>query len=293
MQSLALFINALSSGLVLGSIYAVMSLGLTLIYGVGRLFNFAHGAFLIWGAYFTWYFYERLHVNYFISILLSIISILVISVIIERSMLFPLRKKPEYDYGITGLLVTLGLAIALSHAGDLIFGTRIKTIPKLADGFLRIGVFSMPYHDIAIMAFSIAILIALELFLVKTSLGTALRAVSQDQVGAKLVGINLEKLYSFTFALSVGLAGISGILLAPKLFIAPFVGWEALFKAVVIVIFGGLGSIKGTLVSAFLLGILEGFVAMYIGMFYVQPIWFVLLVTVLYLRPRGLFGQWA
>lgn len=293
MESLVLFINAVSSGLVLGSLYAVMSMGLTLIYGVGRLFNFAHGAFLIWGAYLTWFFYERLHINYLVSILLSIVTLFVISFVIDRIMLLPLRKKPEYDYGITGLLVTLGLAIALSHAGDLVFGTRIKTIPKLSDGFLRIGVFTMPHHDIAIMGFSIAILIALELFLIKTSFGTALRAVSQDHVGAKLVGINLDRLYSFTFSLSVALAGISGILLAPKLFIAPFVGWEALFKAVVIVIFGGLGSIKGTLISAFLLGTLEGFVAMYIGMFYVQPIWFVLLVTVLYLRPRGLFGQWA
>ena len=107
------------------------------------------------------------------------------------------------------------------------------------------------------------------------------------------MGMNLDKLYALTFALSAALAAVSGILLAPKLFIAPFVGWETLFKAVIIVIFGGLGSIKGTLVSAFILGILEALVSMYLGMFWVQPMWFILLVVVLFIKPRGLFGEWA
>jgi len=293
MESLVLVMNAIISGVILGSLYAVMSMGLTLIYGVGRLFNFAHGSFLIWGGYFTWLLYEKWHVNYFVSIIVSIAILFVLAFVIDKIMLFPLRKKPEYDYGITGLLVTLGLALAGSNAGDVIFGTRIKTIPKLADGVLKVGVFNIPYHDIAILGSSIAILVLLELFLRKTTVGTALRAVSQDQVGAKVVGMDIDRLYRLTFALSVVLAAISGILLAPKLFIAPHVGWEALFKAVVIVIFGGLGSIKGTLISAFILGIIEAFVSMYLGMFYVQPVWFILLVAVLYIRPRGLFGQWA
>jgi branched-chain amino acid transport system permease protein len=291
MQILTPIINAIISGIILGALYAVMSMGLTLIYGVGRIFNFAHGAFIFWGGYFTWFFYSKSHLSYFVSVVLAIIILFVLGLIIDRVMLYSLRKKP--DFGIISVLVTLGLAIILGNAGDLIFGTRIKTIPKIIDGFLKVGDFTITYHDIATLVISVAILLFLELFLRKTTVGTALRAISQDNIGAKIVGINLDRLFAFTLALSASLGGIGGVLLAPRFFIAPFVGWEILFKAVIIVIFGGLGSVKGTLISAFILGILEAFVSMYMGMFWVQPMWFILLVAVLFLRPKGLFGEWA
>lgn len=291
MQLLTPIINAMISGIILGSLYAVMSMGLTLIYGVGRTFNFAHGAFIFWGGYLTWFYHSQAHLNYPLSILLGIVSLFAFGLIIDKTMFYSLRKKP--DFGIISILVTLGLAIILGNAGDVIFGTRIKTIPKLFEGFLKIGNFTITYHDMATLVISVAILICLDLFLRKTTIGTALRAIAQDSVGAQIVGINLDRLFALTFALSAALAGISGILLAPRFFIAPFVGWETLFKAVIIVIFGGLGSIQGTLISAFVLGVLEAFVSMYMGMFWVQPMWFILLVAILFLRPRGLFGEWG
>lgn len=291
MRILFPFINAIISGIILGAIYAVMSMGLTLIYGVGRMFNFAHGAFIFWGGYFTWFFYTQSHLNYGLSIMLSIILLFIIGILVDKSILYPIRNKP--DFGINSVLVTLGLAIILGNAGDVIFGTRIKTIKKLFEGFLKVSEFTITYHDLATLVISVAILIGLELFLRRTTVGTALRAISQDTTGAKIVGINLDRLFAFTLALSAGLAGISGVLLAPRFFIAPFVGWETLFKAVIIVIFGGLGSIKGTLISAFILGMLEAFISMYLGMFWVQPMWFIFLVGILFLKPKGLFGEWA
>lgn len=286
-------VNVLISGIILGSLYAVMSMGLTLIYGIGRIFNFAQGAFILWGGYIMWLLSIKWHLPFWISFVAAAIILFVFGYVIDKVLLYPLRKKPEYDYGLGALLVTLGIAIAASNAGDLIFGTRIKTIDKVATGFVKFGEFTIPYHDIAIFVIAVGILVALEIFLRKTTIGTALRGVSQDPVGAKVVGMNLDGLYALTFALSAFLGAIAGILLAPKLFIAPFVGWETLFKAVIIVIFGGLGSIKGTLMSAFILGILEALVSMYLGMFWVQPMWFILLVVVLFIRPRGLFGEWA
>lgn len=286
-------INVLISGVILASIYAVMALGLTLIYGVGRIFNFAHGSFILWGGYMMWLFSEQLKWNYFISMVLAIGLLFALGYIVDKVILLPLRKKPEYDYGITSLLVTLGLALVAGNAGDLLFGTRLKTIDKIADGFLKMGNFTISYQDLSILFISVGVLIFLEVFLRKTTIGTALRAVSQDPTGAKIVGMNLNFLYAFTLALSGGLCAISGILLAPKLFIAPFIAWESLFKAVIIVIFGGLGSITGTLVSAFVLGFIEAFVSMYLGMFWVQPMWFFLLIVVLFVKPKGLFGEWA
>jgi branched-chain amino acid transport system permease protein len=291
MQILTPLINAIISGIILGSLYAIMSMGLTLIYGVGRIFNFAQGALILWGSYFVWFFYSQSHLNFMVSTVLGVIILFLIGVTVDRIILYPLRKKP--NFGINSLIVTLGLAIILGNAGDVIFGTRVKTIDKIIYGHLKIGEFSITYHDIAVLVISITILICLELFLRKTTIGTALRAISQDSIGAKIVGINLDRLFGFTFGLSAALAGISGVLLAPRFFIAPLVGWEYLFKSVLIVIFGGLGSVKGTLISAFILGILEAFVSMYMGMYWVHPMWFILLIGVLFIRAKGLFGEWA
>jgi branched-chain amino acid transport system permease protein len=290
-MSITLFINSLISGIILGSLYAVMSMGLTLIYGVGRMFNFAQGAFVLWGGYFAWLFSVHYRWNYVLSLVLTMPLMFILGWVVDRTMLYPLRKKP--NFGINSVLVTLGLAIVMGTAGDVIFGTRFKRIDELIEGVLKVGVFTITYHDIAILLITVVILLSLELFLQRTTLGTALRAISQDAVGAKIVGINFDRLYAFTLALAACLGGMSGILLAPKLFIAPVVGWETLFKSVIIVIFGGLGSIRGTLVSAFILGILEAFVSAYMGMFWVSPMWFILLILVLFVRPRGLFGTWA
>ena len=290
MDVLTPVISAIISGIILGSLYAVMSMGLTLIYGVGRIFNFAHGAFVLWGGYFAWFLTEKWHMNYALSILIAVVLLFVIGFIIDRLLLSPLRDKPSF--GINAIIVTLGLAILMSNAGDVVFGTRFKRIDKLFDGLVRLGDFTITYHDIATMFIAVIILILLELFLRRTTMGTAIRALSQDPVGVQIVGINLNQLFSFTFGLTAALAGISGILLAPRFFITPVVGWETLFKAVIIVIFGGLGSINGTLVSAFVFGLLEAFVSTYIGMFWVSPMWFILLIVVLFVRPRGLFGTW-
>jgi len=291
MQSFIPLFNAMISGIILGSIYAVMSMGLTLIYGVGRIFNFAHGSFIIWGGYFTWILHVESHLNYWFSTAIGLVILFFIGIMVDKSILHPIRKK--LDFGINSVLVTLGLAIILGNAGDVIFGTRIKTIPKLLEGVLSVKEFAITYHDLATLCISVGILFGLEIFLRKTTIGTALRAISQDTIGAQIVGINLDRLFAFTLALSAVLAGISGFLLAPRFFIAPFVGWETLFKSVIIVIFGGLGSVKGTLISAFILGTLEAFVSMYLGMFWVQPMWFIFLVGVLFIKPKGLFGEWA
>lgn len=292
MEILTPIINVIISGVILGSLYAVMSMGLTLIYGVGRIFNFAQGVFVLWGGYFAWLFSVKLEFNYWLSIIIALILTFVMGWAVDRGLLYPLRKLGG-NYHLTALIVTLGLALVLSNAGDVIFGTRYKTIDELSDGLFRAGDFAITYHDLAILVISIGILISLELFLRKTTVGTALRAISQDPEGAKIVGINLERLFALTMALAALLGGASGVLLAPKFFIAPEVGWETLMKAVIIVIFGGLGSITGTLVSAFILGLLEAFVSMYMGMFYVSPMWFILLIIVLFIKPRGLLGKWA
>jgi branched-chain amino acid transport system permease protein len=291
MEILSPIINAVISGVILGSLYAVMSMGLTLIYGVGRIFNFAHGAFVIWGGYFAWFLHTRSHMNYAASFILAIVLLFILGWLIDRFLLYPIRKTP--NFGINAIIVTLGLAILLGNAGDVLFGTRFKRLDKLFAGILRIGDFTITHHDLATLLIAVGILLTLEIFLRKTTVGTAIRAISQDPAGAKIVGINLDRLYAFTFALAAVLGGISGVLLAPRFFITPVVGWETLFKAVIIVIFGGLGSIKGTLASAFILGMLEAFVSMYLGMFWVTPMWFMLLILVLFVKPRGLFGTWA
>jgi len=284
-------VNALISGIILAGLYAVMSMGLTLIYGVGRIFNFAHGFFILWGGYLVWFCSVKYEMHYGLAALLVISCAFLSGYLIDRVLLYPLRRRE--NFAINSVLATLGLAILMEGSGDVIFGTRIKTIDKIVDGTLIWGQFGITYHDIVSLGITIAVLLALEAFLRRSVLGTAMRAISQDTDGAKIVGINVDALYSFTFGLSASLAAVSGILIAPRYFIASFVGWETLFKAIIIVIFGGLGSVRGTFISALILGMLEAFVSMYLGMFWVQPMWFILLIVVLFVRPMGLYGEWA
>jgi branched-chain amino acid transport system permease protein len=137
---------------------------------------------------------------------------------------------------------------------------------------------------------AIAIVIGLELFLRHTRHGQAMRAVAQDQMAARMVGIDVHRVFGYTFGISVVLAGLAGVLLAPMYMVSPFGGWDPFLKAFVIVVFGGLGSTRGVLLAAFILGVLEAFVTVWVGSSWIMPIWLLTLLAVLMVRPQGLFG---
>ncbi len=275
----------------MGSVYTLMSLGLTLVYGVTRVFNFAQGSFFLWGGYIAWVLHTGyFHLDYGLACALTIGIMFLFGLLYERAIIHPLRRFA--DWGWTAIIVTLGSALFLDNLALAVFGPKGKTLPHIVGGIFTHGNFSVARHDVAMLLLVVAIVIILTLFLGKARLGMAMRGVAQDMVGANIVGIPIDRVYSYVFAITAVLAGIGGILLAPRTQLFPFVGWPILSKALVVVIFGGLGSIKGTLIAAFTLAVIEAFVTFYLGAVWALPTFLAISVIVLVIRPRGLFGVW-
>ena len=268
-----------------------MAVGLSLVYGVTRVFNFAYGSFFVFGAYFAWLLLKLEGSNYALAFFGALVIMFGLGLISEWASVRPLRWKPKWD--ITTMMSTLGLAIILNNVALVAFGPSKKVLPFIIQGNIHLGDIVITKYEIVVVAISLTVILLLELFLKKTRMGMSMQAVSQDMTGAKIVGIPINKVFAYAFALSASLVTISAILLAPKLLFSPEGGWDILCKAFVIVAFGGMGSIRGTLYAAFILAMVESAVAMYLGLSWVLVIWFLVLLAVLMVRPRGLAGVWA
>jgi len=279
------FLEVLVSGVSLGSVYAMMAIGLTIVYGVSKIFNFAYGSFYVWATYLAWFLFTYVvKMNYLYAFIVVIPVVFVVGMITEKILIKPLRSKPNWD--MTTVIVTLGLAMFMDNLALIVFGPRTKTLPLLFHSSVEIGTINIGTQKIAIFIFAVLIILSLKIFLDKTLTGMCIRAVAQDHTGAQIVGIPFKKVFAYTFGISTVMAGISGILLAPTYFISPRGGWNILVKAFVIVAFGGLGSIKGTLYAAFILGIVEALVAWHFGVTKVMFFWFFILLATLSVMGR-------
>lgn len=281
-------IEVLIGGVALGAVYALLTIGMTLVYGITRVFNFAYGSFFIWGGYVAWLLFSSLHLSYPLVFIITALVMFLFGLACERVIIRPLRWRADWE--MTTMFSTLGLAIFLDNTALVSFGPFYKSLPLLFEGSISLGGIVMPIAEMAVLLIAISIMIILWLFLSKTKEGMAMRAVAQDTAGAHIVGIAINRVFGYTFAISTALVAISSILLAPKYFIAPLGGWEILVKAWVIMTFGGMGSVKGTLYAAFILGMVEILVAWQFGLMYTLIAWFVVLIGVLMVRPSGLFG---
>jgi branched-chain amino acid transport system permease protein len=286
------YLEVLISGITQGAVYCVFAMGLSLVYGTARVLNFAHGSFFMVGAYIAWvlsvgYF----QFNYTVTFVILIPLLFFIGVFFERTIIRPLRWGTNWK--MTTMMVTLGLAFVLDNFNLIVFGPQNKLLPPFIPGNVSFAGLVFSNQTIMILVIAIAIVVGLELFLHRTRMGNAMRAVSQDMDGASMVGINVNQVFSYTFGLSIVLAGVAGVLLAPVYLISPLGGWAPFLKAFVIVVFGGLGSTRGVLYSAFILGIIEAFVIFEIGATWTMPIWLLTLLVVLMFRPQGLLGVWA
>jgi branched-chain amino acid transport system permease protein len=281
-------VEVLITGITIGTVYFLVAVGFTLCYGVGRVLNYGYGSFFTWGAYLAWVLavgYAKL--NYFLVFLIVLPITFLMGVAVDRVIIRPLRSRPEFDFSV--LLATLGLAVFLDNLVLVIFGARTKSLPEFLEGSVSIGGFVISWQLLAMFIFAVVVAVILFVFMAKTRTGMSMRAVAQDPTGARIVGIPLYRVFAITFGISTMLSGAGGILLAPRFFMTPLGGWTFLVKALIIVIAGGLGSIKGTLYAAFLLGILEALVGWQLGLLWVMPVWFLVLLV----RPAGLFGALA
>jgi len=283
------FLNAIVSGLISGSLYAATALGLTIIYGVSRVFNFGHGIVAVMGAYLAWMILSGGgQLNMLLGILVSLVVLYVFGTLVYRFTISPLMKKPAWD--ISTVLFLLGGGILLENVLLQVYGPRVKSIPVLLEGNLRLGPVSIQFNDLFLIIIVLAGIVLLNVFFKYTRMGQAMQSTAQSIPGAKVVGVDIERIFGITFGLAFAVTGFSGVLLSTKYFLNPHIGWEWMVKGFVIVSFGGLGSTNGAIFAGLILGIVEAMVTLYIGAMWVWPIWFVIFMVVLLIRPQGILG---
>ena len=285
------FLSYLINGISLGSVYAIIALGYTMVYGIAKMLNFAHGDVIMVGAYISFCTTSYLGLSPLVSVLLAIVVCTVLGIGIERLAYKPLRQAPA----LAVLITAIGVSYFLQNAALLIWGSSSKTFSsvvgdwsvKLFDGQLNItGV------TIVTVLACVVIMAGLTLFTNKTRVGTAMRAVSEDKGAAQLMGISVNQTISITFAIGSGLAAIAGVLLCSAYpMLMPTTGSMPGIKAFTAAVFGGIGSIPGAMVGGILLGIIEIFAKAYISTQLSDAIVFAVLIIVLLVKPDGLLGK--
>jgi branched-chain amino acid transport system permease protein len=281
---LSFFLNQLVIGIQLGSQYVMVALGLTLIFGILDISHFAHGHLYMIGAYLLYIFMVLWGINYWIALLICMAALAVAGVVVERAVYRPLRGQPA----INTFIAAIGLILVLE---TLVRGIQPKalSVPKPLDKTLQFAGISMEAQRFIVIIGAIVLIILLQLFIKRTRLGTAIEAVAQDREGASLVGINVNRISAVTFAIATALAAAAAVLMAPLAFISPEMGSVLILKAFVIVVIGGLGSIKGAIVGGYLLGIIEAMAIAYVSSAYKDVFAFAVLIIILAIRPTGLF----
>ncbi|MBO6119782.1 MAG: branched-chain amino acid ABC transporter permease [Lachnospiraceae bacterium] len=285
------FLTYLVSGLSLGSIYAIIALGYTMVYGIAKMLNFAHGDVLMIGSYITFVFMSQLGIHPILSVILASISCTVIGIIIERIAYKPLRGANS----LSVLITAIGVSYFLQNIALLIFGANTKsfksivTIPplKLFNGNLIIS-----SESIVTIALCIIIMLGLTTFINKTKMGQAMLAVSEDRSASTLMGINVNGTIAMTFAIGSFLAAIAGVLLCstyPTL--TPTTGAMPGIKAFVAAVIGGIGSIPGAFIGGLILGVLENMSKAYISAQLSDAIVFSVLIVMLLVKPSGILGK--
>ena len=284
-------IDVIISGLTNGSVYALMAVGLTLVYGVSKVFNFAYGEFFNLGGYIAWILVGLAGMlGGYAAIFLVVVPLMfAVGYGVEKVMVAPLRRREDWENKV--MMLTLGLSLFMSSLFVVVFGGRIKTLPPFLEGALEVGALIFSYQDIMIFFLSIGGILLFGWILNNTRIGMAVQAVAQNPEGARIVGIPRDRIFASTFAISTAMVGFGGILLSQKYFINPMSGGAIMIKSWVITAFGGMGSIRGGLYAAFIIGMLEAFVGWMFGMSYGMLALFVLLLTTLALRPQGLMGK--
>jgi branched-chain amino acid transport system permease protein len=278
-------------GLSMGVIYALMAVGLTLIYGVMRIFNLAHGEIYMLGGYLLFVFSAWLNLPMVLSLILSMIISFVFGAFVERVLLSNIslgKVENPYRYAV---IVTYALSMILIHSIALIFGQWPKITPDFVSG--SYSVFGLPYSGNRLFAFGVAalLIIGLFLFLKKTWTGRALQAVAQSRVGASIVGIDIRKYNTLAFALSSLLAGAAGALLAPVYTNFPTSGTVPVMKGWIVIVLGGMGSIVGSVLGGLVIGVTETLGGIAFGSNYMDTYGFIVLIIILLFRPSGLMGE--
>jgi len=281
-------IQILVYGAVISAIYAMLAVGFTLIFGVARILNLAHGSFYALGAYTVYALTAEAHMPLWLAAMLAVLLVALFGILIERVLVRPLRRSM-----LAVLLITLAVALMVEQVLLLIFGSEARNVPSfVSTAYHFLGV-DISGQRLLALAAGILVLGGLWLFMQHTKLGAAILAISQDAEAAQYMGIPSDRMYSTVMGLSAGIAAAAGVLVAPFQTVIPGMGLLPLVKAFAIVVVGGLGSIPGSIIGALLLGYTETIIAFKISIEWSQIVSVAAVLITLILRPAGFFGKRA
>mgnify|MGYP000543711503 FL=1 len=283
------FITQVLNGLQLGSIYALVALGYTMVYGIILLLNFAHGDIIMAGAYISWLVMSKLGLNPAIAVVLSIVGCMLLGVLIDKVAYAPLRDAPRLSI----LITAIGVSYFLENGSQLLFGADAKVVPAYTSvSNIQVGDLTLSFSAIVTVVVTAVATVVLTFLVQKTKLGKAMRAVSEDMGAARLMGINVNTTISFTFAVGSALAGIGAVLYCMAYTQAsPTMGIMLGTKAFVAAVLGGIGSIPGAVIGGLLVGFAEVFVSAIGLSVWQDAVVFLLLIVVLIVKPTGLLGR--
>lgn len=284
---MSLVLDIIISGLISGSTFALLAIGFSLIFGVARIINIGHTAFYMVAAYCIYVTTGYLGLNPFVAMVIAVVLIGLLGMVCYKLFINPIR---EHEGAV--LIATIALAMIFEEIMSLIFGSSFMSVPALIDGyFLLLGV-KVSYQHLLTLGAAIIILIVLMIFLFKTKLGLAIRSTAQDREVANLMGINEARLAMITMGISVGLAALTGAIVVPLTILEPRMWVSPMIMMLAVVILGGLGSIKGSFIGAYILGFAQALVVFLapMGSFLKGPVALSIMILVLLIRPEGLFG---
>jgi branched-chain amino acid transport system permease protein len=279
------------SGLVSGSLYALMASGLSLVWGALGVFNFAHGVLLMMGAYVAWWVSSPggLDAGLAAGVIAAVVFSALAGPMLYGVLVRPWIGKPDAELSV--IMTTIAGAIFLENLVLEVFGGHFKALDQVVTGTVSIAGTTIQAQDLLAIVLAPALLIGVAVLLTRSRTGLAVRAIAQNCDAAMLLGINVDRIYITTFAVSAVLAGIAGVTIAGLFSMSPAMGTDPLLRAFVVVVFGGLGSLIGTIAGAYVIGMVEALSSYYIGIYWTPVVLFVVLILVLTIRPTGLMGR--
>ncbi|MGB3741277.1 MAG: branched-chain amino acid ABC transporter permease [Castellaniella sp.] len=285
-----LLLQVLINGILQGGLYAIVALGLALVWGVLNIVNLSHGAFIMLGAYISWYSFQWLHLDPFLGLPLTALVMFGVGYGIQRGILNLIVRSPMFNT----LLITFGMEVVLTYLAQLVFSADFRTINPVYSGQnITISGITIPLVRLGACVMAIVLTLLMWYFLLKTRLGRAIRATAQNLSAARLYGVEPRHLYAVTFGLGLALAGAAGGLYGTVSQINPYIGATLTAKSFAIAIIGGLDTPLGVIAGGLILGLIESLTTLYIGATYADVVSFGVLVLVLIVRPTGLLGKTA
>lgn len=274
------------NGLMVGMIYVLMAIGFTMVFGIMRIVNFAHGEFYMVGAFLFAIFYGSNEVPFALSLLLAVIATALLGFVMERLVFSRFRGNE-----LNGMIASLGIALIMQNSALLIWGPSPRSVPSVVSGVISLGAVVFPWSRVVVIIAAVAAVGLLYILISHTQMGRAMRAVAQDSEIALVQGIRVEVIFPLAFVLGVGLAALAGALMAPVLSVSPFVGLAPTLKAFVVVVIGGLGSVPGAVAGGLLIGLIESFAGTFVSAALAEILQFLVVIAVVLLRPQGLLGR--